>query len=121
MRTISVPPSSPNYVNKEVALNELLRGGGGLSSATITSVADSDSAQTLLAANSDRKGVVIYNDSTVILYVALGSAASTTNFTYKLVPTATLELFGDKNYTGLISGIWASNASGNARITELEP
>lgn len=120
MRTASKLPSDSNYYNKEVALNELLTGGEGLSSATITSVSDSDSAQTLLSANSDRKGSIIFNDSTAILYVSLGSTATTTNFSYRLTPNATLELFAEKNFTGLISGIWESDASGAARITELE-
>lgn len=120
MRTISVLPSQSSYVNKEVALNELLRGGGGLSTATLSSVNDSASSVSLLAANSGRKGFVIYNDSTEILYVAFSATATTSAFTYRLVPTATLECYGEKNYTGAISGIWASNASGAARITELE-
>jgi len=120
MRTLSKLPSDSDFVNKEVALNELLLGGSGLSTATITSVNDLDTAQTFLSANSERKGVVIYNDSTAILFVALGATATTSAFSYRLVPTATLELFGEKNYTGLISGIWASNQSGAARITELE-
>lgn len=114
-------PSSSKYFNKEVALNELLEGGSGLSTATITSVADSDSAQTLLAANVDRKACVIFNDSAEILYVALGATATTSAFTYRVTPNATLELYGEKNFTGIISGIWAANGSGSARITELEP
>lgn len=120
MRLASKSPSSSNFYNKEVALNELLSGGLGLSTATLSSVSDLDTSQTLLSANSDRKGLVIYNDSTAILYVAFAATATTSAFTYRLVPTATLELFGEKNYVGVISGIWASNASGAARITELE-
>lgn len=120
MRFGSKQPSSSSFYNKEVALNELLTGGGGLSTAAITSVSDSASAVDLLVANADRKGCVIFNDSTEILYVALGATATTSAFTYRLVPNATLELYGEKNYTGLISGIWANNAAGAARITSVE-
>ena len=120
MRVGSRPVTSSNYYNKEVALNELLLGGAGLATATLSSVSDSAASQTLLSANSERKGCVIYNDSTVILYVAFAATATTSAFTYRLAPTATLELFGEKNYTGVISGIWASDASGAARITEIE-
>lgn len=121
MRRGSKSPSDSNFYNKEVALNEILAGtGGGLSTATLSSVNDSASSVTLLSSNPDRKGTIIYNDSTEILYVALGTTASVTAFSYRLVPTGTLELFGSQNFTGQINGIWANNASGAARITELE-
>lgn len=120
MRIGSVSPASSKFYNKEVAINELLAGGGGPATASLTSVNDSNVSQELLAANPDRRGFIIYNDSTVILYVAYKATATTSDFTYRLTPTATLECFGTKNYTGQISGIWASDASGAARITELE-
>jgi hypothetical protein len=71
----------------------------------------------LLAANADRLGATIFNDSSAILYVRLGTTASTSNFTVKMVADAYYEV--PFNYTGRIDGIWAS-ATGNARITELE-
>lgn len=85
--------------------------------ATLTSVADTASSTTLLSANTNRVGASIYNDSTVNLYLKLGTTASTTDFTVILVPDTYYEVFG--GYTGRIDGIWASNASGSARITEL--
>ena len=121
MRELSLSPSNSKYVNKEVALNELLRGGGGLSTATLTQVADNAASVSLLAANTARKGCVIVNTSTAILYVALAATATTSAFTYRLTPFSTLELFGDRNYTGAISGIWASDPNaGSAVITEFE-
>lgn len=91
--------------------------------ATRTSVADTASDVQLLASNLNRKGATIYNDSTVTLYVALGTAAaSLTDFSVLLVAGAYYELPLGNNgrpYTGEIRGIWASNASGSARITEL--
>lgn len=81
-----------------------------------SSVAGSASSVSLLASNANRLGATIYNDSTVNLYVRLGSTASTSNFTVKLAPGDYYEV--PFNYTGAIDGIWDS-ATGNARITEL--
>lgn len=81
-----------------------------------TSVAGSATTVSLLTANASRRGAVIANDSTAILYVKLGATASTTSYAYKLFTDDEVEIpFG---YTGAIDGIWAS-AAGNARITEL--
>lgn len=83
---------------------------------TRTSVAGSASSVTLLASNASRLGATIFNDSTQILYADLsGGTASSSAFTYKMNPGDTLET--PANYTGLITGIWAS-ANGNARVTE---
>lgn|SRR3990167_2994164 len=117
-RVGAVLPSSDTYFNLEQALNELLAGGKGLSTATLSNVSSSASSVSLLASNSNRKGSVFFNDSTAILYLAFAATASTTSFTYRLTPNSTLELYGEKNFTGAISGIWAS-ANGAARITEL--
>lgn len=84
---------------------------------TTTSVNDQATNITLLAANASRKGATIYNDSTEILYLKLGVTASLTSFTVKMVAQAYYEVpFG---YTGNIDGIWANDAAGAARITEL--
>ena len=85
--------------------------------ATTTNVSSSASSVTLLASNSSRKMATIYNDSTQVLYLLLGStAASNTNYTVQLTSGAYYEL--PITYTGQINGIWAS-ANGAARITEL--
>lgn len=82
---------------------------------TQTSVASSATNVTLLAANSARRGVSIYNDSTAILYLRCAATATTSNFTTKLFEDDYWE--APAGYTGIIDGIWAS-ATGNARITE---
>lgn len=85
--------------------------------ATTTSVNDTATSTTLLAANANRLGATIHNDSTAALYVKLGTTASATDFTVKMAADSYYEVpFG---YTGRIDGIWASDASGAARITEL--
>lgn len=84
---------------------------------TQTSVNDTAVSTTLIASNANRLGATIFNDSTVALYVKLGGTASTTSFTIKLDAQDYYEIpFG---YTGVVDGIWASDASGAARITEL--
>lgn len=91
--------------------------------AVLTSVADSATAANLvtartLATGQPRRGLIIHNDSTEILYIAYGATATTTAYTYKIPVDAHWEMI-DPIYQGRISGIWANNASGSARITEL--
>lgn len=94
---------------------ERVTSGGSSTSSSVTSVDDSASNTELLAANANRKEAVITNDSTSVLYVSFGEAATTTNY------TARLEQYGyvQTDYKGQINGIWASNSTGAARITEL--
>lgn len=83
--------------------------------ATLSNVSGAASSTTLIAANTARLGVQIFNDSTVNCYVKHGSSASSTSFTVKMLPYDYYELpFG---YTGIITGIWDS-ATGTARVTE---
>lgn len=84
--------------------------------ATVTSVADTASSTTLLAANASRLGASVYNDSTVALYLKCGTTASTSDFTVKIPADGYWE--APAGYTGRIDGVWASDASGSARVTE---
>jgi len=81
-----------------------------------TNVASSASTVVLLAANAARKGATVFNDSASVLYLKLGSTASVTSFTTRMVAYAYYEV--PFQYTGTIDGIWAS-ATGSARMTEL--
>lgn len=83
---------------------------------TVTSQTDQATSVTLLASNASRLGAVIYNDSDVALYVKCGATASATSFTYKVAAAGTVEL--PYGYTGIVDGIWASDSTGSARITE---
>lgn len=89
----------------------------GPTAGSLTVVASSASAVTILGANTLRKGASVYNDSTSILYLGLSvTTPSATVYTVQLGPGQYYEVpFG---YTGLIRGIWAS-ANGNARVMEL--
>jgi hypothetical protein len=88
------------------------------SKATLTSVASSASSVTLVAAKDSRKGLIIQNTSTAILYILLGggTATATTSHSVQLASNAFYDIGG---FTGAVSGIWAS-ANGQANITELE-
>jgi hypothetical protein len=83
---------------------------------SLSNVPGSATSVTLLAANANRLGATIYNDSSSTLYVKYGTTASNSSFTIRLLAQAYHEVVFD--YIGRIDGIW--NAStGNARITEL--
>lgn len=125
MRFGSIQPTASNYYNKEVALNEIIAElrrifqGSGTGDASVTSVGDSASSVELLAANSDRAGFIIFNDSTAIAYVKFGTTASTSSFTIRLTPYASY-VSDFPIYRGKVDAIWASDAGGSMRITEFE-
>lgn len=85
------------------------------SACSVTTVGDAASSTALLALNTARKAAVIVNDSTAILYVACTEAASATNYTARLEQYDSVEISG---FTGPIYGLWASDAGGNARVSE---
>ncbi len=88
------------------------------SAATVTpaTVASSITSVALVAANANRKGLTIYNNSTARLYVDHDAAASLTDFTVMLEPGGFYEV--PREYAPLaLSGIWAS-ANGNALVRE---
>lgn len=87
---------------------------------TLTSVPDSATSVTLLAANVKRKGASIVNTSTAILYIHMsgGTATATTAHSVQLPTLNYFEV--PYGYTGAITGIWASDSTGSANITEYE-
>ena len=80
-------------------------------------MAASATSVTVLAASASRQGASVYNDSTAVLYLKLGAAASVTSHTTQVAAGQLYELPAPV-YTGIIDGIWAS-ATGSARVTEL--
>ncbi|MEH2425865.1 MAG: hypothetical protein V7K48_34690 [Nostoc sp.] len=86
------------------------------STSTPTTVASSTTSETILAANSNRKGATIWNDSTATLYLEFGAIAGTNAFIAKLNPSGYYEV--PFRYTGVISGLWSA-ANGNALVREL--
>ena len=90
------------------------------STSTSSNVSAATSSTTLLAANMLRIGASIANDSTDILYIKFGTAASTTSYKVALSGKGS----GVANYyeipagyNGIITGIW-SGTNGAARIAE---
>jgi hypothetical protein len=84
---------------------------------TITSVVSAAADTIILAANVNRQGATIFNDSTAILYLALSNVVAT-NAVYTVQIAAGGYYEVPAKYTGIIKGIWAA-ANGNARVTEL--
>jgi hypothetical protein len=86
------------------------------STGTHSNVAGNASSVTILASNANRLGASIFNDSGAILYLdTTGGTATTSNYTLQIAPNGYYEM--PFQYTGLITGIWAS-ATGNARVVE---
>lgn len=83
--------------------------------ATLASVAGSATSVTILAANAERIGAVIVNDSTETLYLKYGATASSGSYTTKLGPQQQHDV--RPGYTGILDGLWTA-AAGNARVTE---
>lgn len=85
---------------------------------TQTQVPDNASSVTILASNANRLGASIINTSTVTLFLRLNVAAATTdNYTVALAAGAYYEV--PFNYSGAITGIWASDPNtGNANVSE---
>jgi hypothetical protein len=93
--------------------------GGTASTATLTNVASSATSVNVVAANSQRIGCIIYNDSIQGLLIKYGATASATSFTYRIGPGETWEM-PTPIWVGQIDGIWDA-ANGNARVTDLSP
>lgn len=87
--------------------------------ATLSNVASSATTVTVLASNANRKGMMVFNDSTSVLYLKFGATASTTSYTVQIASNGYYEMPASPYmYTGICDGIWSS-ANGNARVTEI--
>jgi hypothetical protein len=84
--------------------------------AALTNVSSSASSVQLLASTAGRRMATIHNDSTAVLFLKYGSAASATSYTVK-IPAGGYFEFPHPVYTGRVDGIWDA-ANGAARITE---
>lgn len=82
----------------------------------ITTVASSLANTVILAANANRKGAMIYNNSSQNLRLALANVDATVSFSLVLPPTSSFTL-NNGDYTGVIRGCWEV-VNGDARVTE---
>lgn len=92
---------------------------GVASGAAVTRVDDSAASVQLLAANGDRRGCALYNDSDEIAYVKFGVDAAADDFTIKMAADSYYE-FPNPIYPGRVDCIWAADGTGAMQITELE-
>ena len=87
------------------------------STGTQTNVTSSATDVTILAANTARKGGMIFNDSTSVLYLLFSTGTSSvTNYSTQIAAGSMLSIRVGE-YTGIIKGLW-STANGAARVTE---
>lgn len=100
-----------------MATSELQAPPAGTSA--VTSVGSAIVNTLILAANTDRLGATIFNDSQSRLFLKLGAVASTTSYTVRISMMGYYEV--PFNYVGIIDGIWSPNVSGDARVTEFTP
>lgn len=107
-----VSPVGAGPVATSVRVNE-----ASIGTVAETSVAAANVNTALLAANLTRRGFTVRNDSTGVMYLALGGAASATSVT-ALIAGATYE-DTMPHWAGTVNGFWAAGAVGNARIREL--
>lgn len=84
--------------------------------ATSSNVSASASVVTLLSSNTNRLGATFQNDSTDILLLKLGSTASSTSYTVRMISNSYYEV--PFSYTGIITGIWLGT-NGAVRTMEL--
>lgn len=87
---------------------------------TVSSVSASASAVTLFASTGGENSAAraVFNDSAAVLYIKLGSSASTSSFTVKVPAGGYYELPAPV-YDGVVTGIWSS-ADGAARCTQVD-
>jgi hypothetical protein len=85
-------------------------------SSTPTTVSASTTSVSILAANPQRKGATIWNNSNNNLFIDFGATASAAAFTAKLFSQGYYEL--PFTYTGVISGIW-DGTNGACFVREL--
>lgn len=112
------PANTLTPLQSDAAKNLLVARPAVATVSTVTSVNDSAASQTLLASNGARKAFKLFNDSTQVAYVKEGTTATTTDYSYKLLPGAFYGDSGEGCYTGRIDCIWAADASGAMKVTE---
>lgn len=92
-------------------------GTSGAGTGTLTSVDSTTVSGTILAANTNRLGATIYNTDANALYILFGSGtASASNLAWSIASNSQYQIpFG---YTGVVTGVWAGDGAGAAKVTE---
>jgi hypothetical protein len=90
-------------------------------SSVATTVAPATTSPPLLAANTNRKGVLIANNTNQVMIIELGATASVANSTITLAAKTAgglISIYEDDSYTGAISAIATVAASGAWNVRE---
>jgi hypothetical protein len=111
--TISLVDKSGNAIDSSNPMNTQMP---AVSNSVVTSVPSSASNSTLLVANANRKGAVVYNNSISPLFIKFGATASVSDFTVSIAAGGYFE-FPLPIYSGIVDCIW-SVANGAAKVTE---
>ena len=85
---------------------------------TTTSVTSATTSTLILAANANRRGLMISNQSTSKLYLSFATPALPGNSFIEVAPSAFVLLDQQMIFTNAIYGIW-TNAQGTCQVTEL--
>jgi hypothetical protein len=85
---------------------------------TTTSVTSTTTSALILAANANRRGLMISNQSTSKLYLSFNASAAPNNSFIQMDPSSFVLLDQQLIFTNAIYGIWTS-ANGTAQVTEL--
>lgn len=83
-----------------------------------TSLAISSTSVVVATANPNRKGLLLYNNSTTTVYIAYDSIASTAHLTYAIA-AATTWTMPAPIYQGVVTAVRASTGDGKLLVTEL--
>ena len=86
--------------------------------ATLSTVASLATSQTVLAANTSRRGVLMVNTDANALRIKYGATASASSFSVIISSGAYWEM-PKPIYVGIIDGLWDADGSGSVFVTEL--
>lgn len=86
-------------------------------SSSVTNVTGAVADTLILAANSARKGAMVYNNATRAMYLKFGTGPSTTSFSVIVQRDGYYEV--PFHYTGVLRAVWAAGVTGDALVTEL--
>lgn len=92
------------------------------SSATSTTVPNSATSVSLLAANVNRKKLIIANNSNRDLYIDFDATASVADHSIRIPKVTSNGFIANyelEQYTGVVSGVWESAGTGAALIREM--
>lgn len=90
---------------------------GAVNTGASSAVASQATAITILAANTARYGATVYNDDANALYLLLGAGTVTTSVYTVLIPSGGYYEV-PYGFTGILTGLWAADGAGSARVTE---